>query len=128
MDIHEQLRAEFPGLALHKWYTQFRELKASQPDAVLFYRLGDFYECFDDDAKLIASLLDVTLTYKDFASEYRGVKQRCPMAGMPYHAIETYVTKLVTAGYRIAIAEQIVETAANKSDTRPRCKPHSARL
>ena len=75
MDIHEQLRSEFPGLSLHKWYTQFRELKASQPDAVLFYRLGDFYECFDDDAKLIAALLDITLTYKDFASEYRGVKQ-----------------------------------------------------
>ena len=55
MDIHEQLRNEFPGLSLHKWYTQFRELKASQPDAVLFYRLGDFYECFDDDAKLIAA-------------------------------------------------------------------------
>ena len=120
MDITAQLRDEFPGLSLHKWYTQFRELKASQPDAVLFYRLGDFYECFDDDAKLIATLLDVTLTYKDFASEYRGVKQRCPMAGMPYHAIESYVAKLVAAGYRIAIAEQVAETAANKSDTRPR--------
>lgn len=120
MDIHEQLQREFPGLSLHKWYMQFRALKASQPDAVLFYRLGDFYECFDDDAKLIAALLDVTLTYKDFASEYRGVKQRCPMAGMPYHAIETYVTKLVAAGYRIAVAEQVVETVANKSDTRPR--------
>ncbi|MFM2308150.1 MAG: hypothetical protein RLY87_270 [Chloroflexota bacterium] len=120
MDITAQLRDEFPELSLHKWYTQFRELKASQPDAVLFYRLGDFYECFDDDAKLIATLLDVTLTYKDFASEHRGVKQRCPMAGMPYHAIESYVAKLVAAGYRIAIAEQVVETAANKSDTRPR--------
>jgi len=120
MDLNTQLSSEFPGLSLHKWYTQFRELKASQPDAVLFYRLGDFYECFDDDAKLIATLLDVTLTYKDFASEFRGVKQRCPMAGMPYHAIESYVAKLVAAGYRIAIAEQVVETAANKSDTRPR--------
>lgn len=120
MDSATQLRSEFPGLTLHKWYTQFRELKASQPDAVLFYRLGDFYECFDDDAKLIAQLLDVTLTYKEFASEYQGVKQRCPMAGMPYHAVENYVAKLVEAGYRIAIAEQVSETAASKSDTRPR--------
>jgi DNA mismatch repair protein MutS len=120
MNITQQLAQEFPSFTLHKWYTQFRELKAEQPDAVLFYRLGDFYEAFDDDAKLIADLLDVTLTYKDFATDRNGQKQRCPMAGMPYHAIESYVAKLVTAGYRVAIAEQISETASSKSDTRPR--------
>lgn len=120
MTIDQQLTQEFPGLALHKWYVQFRELKASQPDAVLLYRLGDFYEAFDDDAKLVAELLDVTLTYKEFASSTGSQKHRCPMAGMPYHAVETYVTKLVTAGYRVAIAEQVSETASSKSDTRPR--------
>jgi DNA mismatch repair protein MutS len=120
MNITQQLSQEFPSFTLHKWYTQFRELKAEQPDAVLFYRLGDFYEAFDDDAKLIAELLDVTLTYKDFATDKNGQKQRCPMAGMPYHAIESYVAKLVGAGYRVAIAEQISETASSKSDTRPR--------
>lgn len=120
MQIDQLLSAEFPGHNLHKWYVQFRELKASQPDAVLFYRLGDFYEAFDDDAKLVAELMDVTLTYKDFASDKSGAKQRCPMAGMPYHAVESYVVKLVAAGYRVAIAEQISETAASKSDTRPR--------
>lgn len=118
--IDQLLAAEFPQLTLHKWYVQFRELKASQPDAVLLYRLGDFYEAFDDDAKLIAEFLDVTLTYKEFASSTGSQKHRCPMAGMPYHAVETYVTKLVTAGYRVAIAEQISETASSKSDTRPR--------
>jgi len=91
MQIDQLLRTEFPGYNLHKWYVQFRELKASQPDAVLFYRLGDFYEAFDDDAKLVAELMDVTLTYKDFATDKSSAKQRCPMAGMPYHAVESYV-------------------------------------
>ena len=118
--IDQLLAAEFPQLTLHKWYIQFRELKASQPDAVLLYRLGDFYEAFDDDAKLVAELLDVTLTYKEFATSIANQKQRCPMAGMPYHAVESYVTRLVAAGYRVAIAEQISETASSKSDTRPR--------
>ncbi|MFN5932873.1 MAG: DNA mismatch repair protein MutS, partial [Roseiflexaceae bacterium] len=120
MNLDQQLRTEFPTYTLHKWYVQFRELKATQPDAVLFYRLGDFYEAFDDDAKLVAELMDVTLTYKEFASDKQGGKHRCPMAGMPYHAVESYVNKLVAAGYRVAIAEQISETASSKSDTRPR--------
>ena len=118
--IDQLLAAEFPQLTLHKWYVQFRELKASQPDAVLLYRLGDFYEAFDDDAKLVAELLDVTLTYKEFATSIANQKQRCAMAGMPYHAVESYVTRLVTAGDRVAIAEHISETASSKSDTRPR--------
>lgn len=54
-------------LELHEWYRQFQKLKAQNPDAILLYRLGDFYEAFDDDAKLIAQLLDVTLTRKDYA-------------------------------------------------------------
>jgi DNA mismatch repair protein MutS len=115
------LDREFPTLELHDWYTQFRGLKADAPDAVLFYRMGDFYEAFDDDAKLIAELLSVTLTSKEFASR-KGSKERvkCPMAGMPYHAIERYAGELVKAGYRVAIAEQISETASSRSDTRPR--------
>jgi DNA mismatch repair protein MutS len=124
-DLRAQFDREFPDLELHDWYKQFRALKASCPDAVLLYRMGDFYEAFDDDAKLVADLLGVTLTSKEFAT-LKGSKQkrldqrRCPMAGMPYHAVERYVGQLVGAGYRVAIAEQTSETPSSKSDTRPR--------
>ncbi|HEU4324612.1 MAG TPA: DNA mismatch repair protein MutS [Roseiflexaceae bacterium] len=102
---------------------QYRELKASCPDAVLFYRMGDFYEAFDDDAKLCAELLEVTLTYKEFVKDDKRTSKRDrsrPMAGMPYHAVERYVGQLVAAGYRVAIAEQTSETPSSKSDTRPK--------
>src|SRR5690349_9131148 len=120
-ELRAQLDREFPDFELVKWYIQYRELKAAHPDTVLLYRLGDFYETFDDDAKLIADLLEVTLTSKHFANDKRtNVQQRAPMAGMPYHAIERYVTALLGAGYRVAIAEQVSETASSKSDTRPK--------
>lgn len=119
--VRRKLRAEFPAFDLHEWYVQYRELKAAYADMVLFYRFGDFYETFDDDAKLVAELLEVTLTYKEFAIRRDDkAKQRCPMAGMPYHAIERYATALVGAGYRIAVAEQTSETASSKADTRPK--------
>jgi DNA mismatch repair protein MutS len=121
--LRAQLDQEFPEYDLDKWYIQYRELKAACPDAILLYRLGDFYETFDDDAKLIADMLGVTLTHREFAN-FKGKKSkdkpRCPMAGMPYHAIERYVAQLVAAGYRIAVAEQTSATASSKSDTRPR--------
>jgi DNA mismatch repair protein MutS len=119
--FERQLQQEFPGLELHAWYRQYRSLKSVYPDAILLYRLGDFYETFDDDAKLVADLLEVTLTYKEFASQKgHDQKQRCPMAGIPYHAVEGYVARLVGAGYRVAIAEQITETPSSRTDTRPR--------
>src|SRR5918912_2053347 len=122
--LKKQLEREFPHLDftdLHKWYVQYRELKAAHPDTVLFYRMGDFYEAFDDDAKLVAELLDVTLTWKEFVRGDGSKRERsCPMAGMPYHAIERYVGGLVSAGYRVAIAEQVSETPSSKSDTRPK--------
>lgn len=123
--LRHQLQQEFPELEMHDWYVQFRALKASCPDAVLFYRMGEFYEAFDDDAKLVAEKLGVTLTYKAFATP-RGSKnkrqeqRRCPMAGMPYHAVERHAAALVADGYRVAIAEQTSETASSKSDIRPR--------
>ena len=123
--LQRRLDDEFPDLELHKWYTQYRQLKFSSPDAVLLYRMGDFYETFDDDAKLVAELLEITLTYKAFANEKgrsakNGGERRCPMAGLPYHAVERYTTALVGAGYRVAIAEQVSETASSKKDTRPK--------
>lgn len=116
-------RGTMGKLQLHDWYRQYQKLKAQNPDAILLYRMGDFYEIFDDDAKLVSELLDVTLTRKDYATEKTGKntqKYFCPMAGMPYHAVENYVARLVGEGYRVAIAEQLSQTAASKSDTRPR--------
>ncbi|WP_129627898.1 DNA mismatch repair protein MutS [Candidatus Oscillochloris fontis] len=109
---------------IHQWYRQYRKLKAEAEDAILLFRFGDFYELFDDDAKLIAELLDVTLTRKDFAVDKSRPKEEqklfTPMAGMPYHAVERYVNDLVARGYRVAIAEQLSETEASRSDTRPK--------
>ncbi len=122
--LRRQLQQEFPNFDLNDWFIQYRSLKASYPDAVLLYRLGDFYETFEDDAKLVAELLNVTLTFRRFAS-LKGDKkaeQRCPMAGMPYHSIDGYISKLVGAGYRVAVAEQVSETPSMRSDTRPRSR------
>ncbi|NJM05487.1 DNA mismatch repair protein MutS [Candidatus Gracilibacteria bacterium] len=111
-------------ITLHNWYRQYQQLKEQAADAVLFFRFGDFYETFDDDAKLIAALLDVTLTRKDFAVDKSLPKETqtlyAPMAGMPYHAVERYVAELISRGYRVAIAEQLSETDSSRSDTRRR--------
>ncbi len=106
-------------IELHEWYRQFLELKQQHPETILLYRLGDFYEAFDDDAKLLAELLKVTLTRKDYATQGKQ-KLYAPMAGIPYHAIDGYVSRIVAQGYRVAIAEQVSETASSKSDIRPR--------
>ncbi len=111
-------------LEIHPWYRQYRKLKDQAADAILLFRFGDFYETFDDDAKLIAELLDVTLTRKDYAVDKSKPKEAqklyAPMAGMPYHAVERYVSDLVGRGYRVAIAEQLTATESTRTDTRPR--------
>ena len=111
-------------IEFHAWYRQYRKLKDQAADAILLFRFGDFYETFDDDAKLIAELLDVTLTRKDYAIDRSLPKEQqklfAPMAGMPYHAVERYVSDLVGRGYRVAIAEQMTETESTRTDTRPR--------
>ncbi len=83
---------------------QYLRLKAQHPDAILFFRLGDFYETFDADAEIAARELDLVLTSRPVA---RGV--RVPMAGVPYHAVENYIARLIEKGYRVAIAEQVGE-------------------
>lgn len=92
---------------------QYRQVKAQYPDTILFWRLGDFYETFDEDAKLLAATLDVTLTRRNH-TKGEGV----PMAGVPYHAVESYVQRLLQLGYRVAIAEQISPTESSQADTR----------
>ncbi|HUX75885.1 MAG TPA: DNA mismatch repair protein MutS [Anaerolineae bacterium] len=83
---------------------QYLQIKAQHPDAVVFFRLGDFYETFDEDAEIAARELDLVLTSRPVA---KGV--RVPMAGVPYHAVEGYIARLIEKGYRVAIAEQVGE-------------------
>ncbi len=83
---------------------QYLQIKAQHPDAVVFFRLGDFYETFDEDAKTAARELDLVLTSRPVS---KGV--RIPMAGVPHHAIEGYIARLIEKGHRVAIAEQVGE-------------------
>lgn len=87
---------------------QYNKLKKSYPDALLLFRLGDFYEGFDEDAKTLSRVLGITLTG-------RGKEEtRIPMAGIPYHALKQYLPKLVDAGIKVAIAEQLEEAVPGK--------------
>ena len=81
---------------------QYLETKRAYPDCLLFYRIGDFYEMFFEDAKIGAEELDLVLTGKDC-----GMDERAPMCGIPYHAAENYITRLVKKGYKVAIGEQV---------------------
>ena len=81
---------------------QYMETKAQYKDCILFYRLGDFYEMFFDDALTVTKELDITLTGKSC-----GLEERAPMCGVPYHAVEGYLNRLVQKGYKVAICEQV---------------------
>ena len=81
---------------------KYLETKKEYPDCILFYRLGDFYEMFFEDAKTVSRELELTLTGKEC-----GLEERAPMCGVPYHAVDTYLYKLVSRGYKVAIAEQM---------------------
>lgn len=88
---------------------QYLQLKAQNPDILLFYRMGDFYELFYDDAKKAAALLDISLTKRGASAG-----EPIPMAGVPYHAVEGYLAKLVALGESVAICEQIGDPATSK--------------
>ena len=88
---------------------QYLAIKAEYPDMLVFYRMGDFYELFYDDAKRAAALLDITLTARG-----KSAGNPIPMAGVPYHAAEGYLAKLVRKGESVAICEQIGDPAASK--------------
>ncbi len=83
---------------------QYLEIKSRYPDALLLYRMGDFYETFDEDARLAARDLEIVLTQRDM-----GQGEVVPLAGIPYHALDSYLAKLVRKGHRVAIAEQTSE-------------------
>ena len=88
---------------------RYLETKEQYKDCILFYRLGDFYEMFFDDAILASRELEITLTGKDCGQE-----ERAPMAGVPHHAAEMYIAKLVAKGYKVAICEQLSDPKTTK--------------
>ncbi len=89
--------------------THYLQMKDKYKDCVFFYRLGDFYEMFFDDAVRVSKLLDLTLTGRDC-----GLEERAPMCGIPFHAAETYISKLVSFGEKVAICEQLSEPKPGK--------------
>ncbi|MEN8232394.1 MAG: DNA mismatch repair protein MutS [Thermodesulfobacteriota bacterium] len=92
---------------------QYMEIKASHEDAILFYRMGDFYEMFFDDAELAAKILGITLTSRSS----KNTENKIPMCGVPYHAASSYLAKLVKAGHRVAVCEQVEDPRSVKSGT-----------
>ncbi len=91
-------------MALSQMMQHYLQMKEKYKDCVLFYRLGDFYEMFFDDAIEVSKILDLTLTGRDC-----GLEQRAPMCGIPFHAADAYVAKLVAAGKKVAICEQLTQ-------------------
>ena len=87
----------------------YLSVKENYKDAILLFRLGDFYEMFFDDAKLASEVLDLTLTGRDC-----GLEQRAPMCGVPYHAVDGYISKLIAQGYKVAICEQLTSPEESK--------------
>jgi DNA mismatch repair protein MutS len=92
---------------------QYLSVKAQVPDAFLFFRLGDFYEMFFEDAVLASRELEITLTGRD-----AGAEERVPMCGVPYHSAEAYITRLIEKGYKVAICEQVENPAEAKGVVR----------
>lgn len=88
---------------------QYLEIKQENQDAFLFYRMGDFYEMFFDDAINASKLLDITLTGKDC-----GTEERAPMCGVPFHSAESYINRLISYGYKVAVCEQLEDPAKAK--------------
>ena len=92
---------------------QYMEVKQQNPDCLLFFRLGDFYEMFAEDARIASRELDLTLTSRD-RSKSKDAEDRIPMCGVPYHSSDSYIARLVSKGYKVAICEQMEDPALAK--------------
>ena len=90
---------------------QYNAIKEQNQDRILFFRLGDFYEMFDEDAKIAAKELDLTLTTRD---RNKPKEEQTPMCGVPYHSVDAYIARLVSKGYKVAICEQVEDPATAK--------------
>ena len=90
---------------------QYLEIKEQNKDSILFFRLGDFYEMFNEDAKLASRELDLTLTTRDRG---KAAEDQTPMCGIPYHSSDAYIARLIAKGYKVAICEQTEDPAKAK--------------
>ena len=88
---------------------QYLDIKSNHPNDILLFRMGDFYETFDDDAKVMAKDLEIALTSREM-----GKGEKVPLAGIPYHSLNGYLSKLVSKGHRIAICEQTSDPSTSK--------------
>ena len=100
-----------PANELTPMQRQYHEIKERNRDCILFFRLGDFYEMFDEDAKTAARELDLTLTTRDRG---KPKDEQTPMCGVPYHSVDSYIARLVQKGYKVAICEQMQDPATTK--------------
>ena len=100
-----------PANELTPMRRQYNEIKERNQDCILFFRLGDFYEMFDEDAKLAARELDLTLTTRD---RNKPKEEQTPMCGVPFHSVDAYIARLVQKGYKVAICEQMEDPAQAK--------------
>ena len=105
-------------MAVSPMMQQYLRIKEQYKDAILFFRLGDFYEMFFEDAILVSRELELTLTGKDC-----GLSERAPMCGVPFHAVDTYLARLIEKGYKVAICEQMSDPATTKGSGRARGHP-----
>ena len=108
------MEAVTPKTELTPMMRQYLEIKSSYPDAILFFRLGDFYEMFLDDAIKASRILDITLTSRNKNSEGGDV----PLCGIPFHSAGPYIAKLVEAGEKVAICEQVEDPKTAKGIVR----------
>ena len=111
--MSETYSATLPQVNLTPMMRQYLEIKSSCPDAILFFRLGDFYEMFLEDAVIASRILDITLT-----SRNKGSVDEVPLCGIPYHSVQPYLVKLVEAGYKVAICEQVEDPKSVKGIVR----------
>ncbi len=90
---------------------QYNKIKSENPNSILFFRLGDFYEMFDEDARIASRELDLTLTTRD---RNKPKEEQTPMCGVPFHSVDNYIARLVSKGYKVAICEQVEDPAQAK--------------
>jgi DNA mismatch repair protein MutS len=91
-------------------FDRWREVKEQNPDSIVLFKVGDFYEAFDEDARTVARTIGLTLTTRNS----RATGDTIPMTGFPYHALESYIAKLVQSGHRVAVCEQVPGWTPNR--------------
>ena len=97
-------------MSLTPMMRQYKDIKEKHKDCILMFRLGDFYEMFFEDAEIASRELEITLTGRDC-----GLGERAPMCGVPYHSVDTYISRLIKRGYKVAICEQTEDPATAKA-------------